>query len=425
MVFTLVAFGHTAQAALMSAKSSINFAPAISNNTDYFGVYSSQNVKKHGWNTGVYFDWARNPLEFGQPVGTRVANVVGDQLVTNLYATYGFYDWFSMGMNLPLVYGRNVVPLISNGANATFGTNDDNQFNLGDIRFEFKFRVRNNEDRLFGIALLPFVTIPSGDEEKYAGNGYVSGGLKVVLDWNIHERVKLALNLGFIANDRVDILNARISNQVLMSLGLNIKIIKRLHFLLEGETLPYTEGLFDNEVQTPAEIRAGFRIPVTDRWNINVGGGFGLTVGYGSPDWRAFLGANYNWAPEPCAPCAEPIPEREITISQQIHFEFDKAVIQERSYPILNDVANIILQNQDSVSRVLVEGHTDAIGSDAYNQGLSERRANSVREYLINRGVPASKLDSIGFGESNPVATNETAEGRALNRRVQFKVDSN
>ena len=68
------------------------------------------------------------------------------------------------------------------------------------------------------------------------------------------------------------------------------------------------------------------------------------------------------------------------------------------------------------------EGNTDSVGSDAYNQKLSERRANSVRTYLTNKGINPSLLDSVGYGESRPVATNDTAEGRAKNRRVEFKV---
>ena len=67
---------------------------------------------------------------------------------------------------------------------------------------------------------------------------------------------------------------------------------------------------------------------------------------------------------------------------------------------------------------ILAVGHTDRIGSDAYNQKLSQRRAESVRQYLIGKGLPASRLDAIGKGESNPIADNATAEGRAQNRRV-------
>jgi outer membrane protein OmpA-like peptidoglycan-associated protein len=70
---------------------------------------------------------------------------------------------------------------------------------------------------------------------------------------------------------------------------------------------------------------------------------------------------------------------------------------------------------------VRIEGHTDATGPDAYNQGLSQRRAKSVLNYLVGKGVASSRLQSVGLGESQPVASNATREGRALNRRVDFK----
>jgi OOP family OmpA-OmpF porin len=73
-------------------------------------------------------------------------------------------------------------------------------------------------------------------------------------------------------------------------------------------------------------------------------------------------------------------------------------------------------------SPVTVEGHTDSIGSNQYNQKLSERRANAVRQYLIEKGIASSRIQVIGYGEERPIADNKTAEGRAKNRRAEFQV---
>src|SRR6059036_2623110 len=73
--------------------------------------------------------------------------------------------------------------------------------------------------------------------------------------------------------------------------------------------------------------------------------------------------------------------------------------------------------------RALVEGHTDSIGSDAYNQRLSERRANAVGDYMIARGIEAQRITTKGWGESKPIASNKTKEGRAQNRRVEITVE--
>ena len=70
---------------------------------------------------------------------------------------------------------------------------------------------------------------------------------------------------------------------------------------------------------------------------------------------------------------------------------------------------------------VIATGHTDSIGTDEYNQKLSERRAAAVKDYLVSKGMPAAKITTIGKGESQPVATNKTAEGRQKNRRVDIE----
>lgn len=112
---------------------------------------------------------------------------------------------------------------------------------------------------------------------------------------------------------------------------------------------------------------------------------------------------------------------KKITIDQMVHFDFDKYNIKKDSYGILDDVASVLKSNPQ-IKKLQIEGHTDSIGSDAYNMKLSDRRANSVRQYLVNKGIDANRLVSVGYGESRPIATNKTAAGRAKNRRVEFNV---
>jgi len=78
-------------------------------------------------------------------------------------------------------------------------------------------------------------------------------------------------------------------------------------------------------------------------------------------------------------------------------------------------------ENKDK--RVALSGHTDSIGSEKYNLGLSERRVTAVREYVVKKGVDGSRITGQGFGESKPIADNKTKEGRAKNRRVEVKVN--
>ncbi|MEO0086144.1 MAG: OmpA family protein [candidate division WOR-3 bacterium] len=113
---------------------------------------------------------------------------------------------------------------------------------------------------------------------------------------------------------------------------------------------------------------------------------------------------------------------REVTIPLMVYFDFNEATIKLPESKEALDAAARILQENPGI-RVEIQGHTDEIGTDAYNQRLSERRAASVVKYLVeNYGIAANRLTSVGFGRSRPKADNSTEEGRAQNRRVEFMV---
>jgi MYXO-CTERM domain-containing protein len=109
-----------------------------------------------------------------------------------------------------------------------------------------------------------------------------------------------------------------------------------------------------------------------------------------------------------------------IVTLEPVFFATRSAEILPRSFALLDDVARVLANH--GAMRIRVEGHTDAHGGEAYNLGLSKRRAASVRAYLIGKGIAADRLESFGFGEEQPVADNATADGRAANRRVVFAV---
>lgn len=105
-------------------------------------------------------------------------------------------------------------------------------------------------------------------------------------------------------------------------------------------------------------------------------------------------------------------------VLKDVNFEFDSATLTSEAENILDDVAAKLSSNE-SVD-VRLEGYTDSVGSASYNKDLSQRRADSVKEYLVSKGVNADSITTYGYGEQNPIATNETAEGRAENRRVEL-----
>lgn len=192
-----------------------------------------------------------------------------------------------------------------------------------------------------------------------------------------------------------------------------------------------------------------------------VGGGVGAGVGpefrhkgTGDDDERAagigigvaagaIIGAaiGYLWAsdeepappppPPPPAPAPAPTPPPAITSGTTIrlrgvNFDYDKSNIRSDAAAVLDEAARLLKDNPDVKVRIVA--HTDSIGSDEYNQRLSERRAQSVKGYLVSKGVAASRLTTEGRGEREPIADNtkngrDNPEGRAMNRRADLKVE--
>jgi OOP family OmpA-OmpF porin len=120
-------------------------------------------------------------------------------------------------------------------------------------------------------------------------------------------------------------------------------------------------------------------------------------------------------APEKPKPVAE-----KVTFAADVLFDFDKSVVKPEGKSKLDDLSNKV--RGINLEVVIAIGHADSIGSDAYNQKLSVRRAESVKAYLVSKGIEPNRVYTEGKGEKQPVADNKTREGRAKNRRVEIEV---
>jgi outer membrane protein OmpA-like peptidoglycan-associated protein len=126
--------------------------------------------------------------------------------------------------------------------------------------------------------------------------------------------------------------------------------------------------------------------------------------------------------PKPAPPPPPPAPKVERTIIlDDVLFDFDKSTVKPEAAKILDRLVAFMKENKDK--KVALSGHTDNVGSDAYNLKLSERRVAAVRDYVVKQGVEGNRISGQGFGESKPIADNKTTEGRAKNRRVEIKVN--
>lgn len=174
-----------------------------------------------------------------------------------------------------------------------------------------------------------------------------------------------------------------------------------------------------------------------DRETFNSNGGFfdgifslGLSYAFGEPPRPPAPAAEREPAIEPAPrpaprpePQPQPEPEREVIVEldSEVTFAFDSAEIRSGAESELNDVADELNGRTEIVS-VEVAGHTDSIGTEEYNQDLSERRAQAVADYFASRGVDRDRMEVRGYGETRPKVSNDTPENRAMNRRVVVSI---
>jgi OOP family OmpA-OmpF porin len=144
--------------------------------------------------------------------------------------------------------------------------------------------------------------------------------------------------------------------------------------------------------------------------------------------WRSNTGLCWQdnfWTPATADPsCVEkaasaPVADK-VVFNADTFFDFDKSNLKPEGRQLLDQVAQQV--NAVNLETVIAVGHTDSIGSAEYNMGLSDRRAASVKAYLVSKGVDANRVYTEGKGETNPIASNATSEGRAKNRRVEVEI---
>ncbi|AZC36372.1 MULTISPECIES: OmpA family protein [Pseudomonas] len=203
----------------------------------------------------------------------------------------------------------------------------------------------------------------------------------------------------------------------------------------QSRTNVLADGHSGRDQSTLAIIGTGVKYYFTDNLFARAGVEADYAMDNGKWDYSALVGLGVNFggnagkvAPAP-APVPEPTPEPEAPVAEvvrvelDVKFDFDKSVVKPNSYADIKNLADFMKQYPQTTT--VVEGHTDSVGPDAYNQKLSERRANAVKQVLTSQyGVESSRVQSVGYGESRPVADNATEAGRAVNRRVEAQVEA-
>ncbi len=420
-------------------------ASAIALNSEHFrpnfdslgliNLLDHRTLPKRAWSTGMGLDYSRNPMELGLVgTGARVDSLINYHVNITLNAAYGLRDWVSLGVFVPFFPNLSVEPVGTTGGNSTAA--------FGDMGLAAKFRLWDHGDPrkdpiVMGLAVSPFLIFPSGSTGNFTGESHVTGGLKAAYDVTLWKN-KIVANLGLRLREKENLLNLQVGQELLFGVGYTRDLYEPWDFSAVTEVTGSTSlnGFGSRSNQTPLEwflgLRKGF---MKKRLQATLGSSMGITNGYGTPDFRVFGMLTYE---APSIETKSPKPPRvvektvtvtkrarieggEIKILEPIHFETAKWIILPQSFPVLQDVAEI-LKNTPYIRQIRVEGHTDFRGSDEYNLKLSSHRAKAVVDKLVEYGVEPDRLEWVGRGELQPIASNKTAEGMAQNRRTEFRI---
>ena len=202
---------------------------------------------------GFYLDYANKPLQFSG-AGVFAGSVIDHTVVANFTGAIGFTDWFTFGLNIPVVaynwFFADTPVAAPTGAS-------DHAAMMGDVNVVTKFRLMDIDKHHVGIALIPQLTLPTGDVFRYAGSGHLTGGLILVTDFKLHDRFNLALNLGAVLRDHVVRHGVDMNTQVTYGLAGNYRFTQNWHFIFEGFGSEVVSNF--NSSTSPLEAGAGFR----------------------------------------------------------------------------------------------------------------------------------------------------------------------
>jgi outer membrane protein OmpA-like peptidoglycan-associated protein len=418
---------------------------------DVLGVSSADTAGHLDWHASVFSSYARDPLRLVAVGHPDEVQLLHGQSMLHFGVSLGLWDRFEVGAVLPLAVaqGSEAAPMLGGPVSAPVAS-----AGFGDLRVLPKARLFSAGGLVLGAAL-PF-TVPIGRQDSFLGAGGPTLAPTLLAELRDVLPVRLLANAGVAVRGGRSLGNLNVSNALTYGLAAEAPFDVKGHHLAALATLAGEAGLAaGGAVERPLELLAALRWTAVPGLDVTAGGGPGLSIGYGTPRYRVFFSLSFSAAmleavrprpvfvtvvppPPPPRPALEVQPAGEpvvlsrtlalarveddhVELLAPVLFERDRDVLLVQSRAVL-DATVAVLHDHPDLRLVRVEGHTDAHGNPKYNLWLSRRRAQAVKVYLVRHGIDARRMESEGFGSARPIDSNETAEGRARNRRVELVI---
>ena len=410
-----------------------NFNPTT-NGIDFVTVHSSKTLEPGILNAGLFFNYAVNTfpvLRSTNPgVGAIQTNNINDTLTSGDFNFgIGLMENWDFGISFPVIFNQTV----------------ENTYNLGrfensgitEVRVNTKYRFTGNDT--WGAAAILTVNFNRIENNPYTG---LDSGPIVNFELAVNTEISdinLALNVGHrwrspgakIVVTGID----PIPNQLIYS-GAASYLFEKIDtkVILEILAATPTEKTADasDREQSTLEALLGVKHDVNTHTALHIGAGTELRHGTATPDYRVYAGINYAFGPlfgqkkvQIVTPVQEPGSpyEPEVIALTDLKFDFGSTNLADESIAELDDLVMQLRADVKIIKKIEVEGYTDSVGSEEYNLELSQKRADTVKQFLIdNLSIPDERVTSTGYGEDFSIADNANYQGRATNRRVNLKV---
>ena len=394
---------------------------------DYVTVHSSETLEPGVFNLGLMYNHAVNSLPYvgeGESKQNRLKyNDTLSTLETNI--GYGVTENFSAGISVPRLMRQEIH---GEGRRGEFSGPG-----FTNIRIGGKYRLFADTHKGFAVA-------GSANFNRVKNNPYVGkNGSPIYMIEGIGDMtladISFAINLGYRYREKgkpvegyeIQPMGNQYIGSAAVSYLLPVVDTKLILEIFGSRPARRSDTGLQSRQGSSAELLGGVKFDYSDNIAFHAGAGTEMLHGVSSPDWRAYGGVNWTFAPE-----QKPAPEKmfeskkveteERVVLYNIHFATGSDVVPESAIERLKAV-KVFLVAAGEWKRLIIEGHTDSVGPEEVNQTLSERRATAVKNWLLqNFESGHGEIEVLGFGESKPLADNGNFQGRQRNRRVEIRV---
>jgi hypothetical protein len=273
----------SSQAGADTSRFSVVTAYPVPDGGPYFTVASSDALAQLQWHAGTSFDFAYKPLK------TTTQGVIDRLLIEHFYGALGLTDWVSLGIDMPMAWMNHFADPETVGSRATSKTDPS------DLLIQAKFRILDKATYPVGLAIITFMTAPTGKEAYFVGDDGVTGGGMFVLDGGIADRVNLALNAGIVGHKAIKWHNVdRSPISLKFGAGVAVKAVDGLSFTLDLRTETSTNHFFSKRADAQTEVIGGPKWDIGDSgFELYAAGGAGIVREAGAPVFRGVIGVSY------------------------------------------------------------------------------------------------------------------------------------